>query len=160
MYRSVFAACLVFLSSFAAANATTFPQLALGGGYECVVVLSNKTAETWKGAVESYQGNHEQWNIDWFAVGQSFSKIPALNVTLGPYASMKITLKGDSQPRAGYFEIDSASGSSDLDLAVSFFYNFYQNGVLKDSTGIPKASWDRDFMLPVEKTKTVDTGLA
>ena len=58
--------------------------------------------------------------------------------------------------------MDAAAGSSDFDVALSFFYNLVNmvSGELVDSVGVPPGALADEFMLPVERSARVNTGLA
>jgi len=142
-----------------------YPQLALGGkskAYECIVVMSNKTNFDWRGTLQAYRGNHNNWAIDWEVDGLNHENSPSREVTLPPRGSVKIKLSGGDSVLTGYLVIDAIEGSSDYDIAPSFFYNFVDNpsGQLLDSVGVPPGPSGDEFILPVESSPKVNTGLA
>ena len=87
--------------------------------------------------------------------GQSgFEILPAPNQT------RKFTLSS-SEPEAssGWLEIEGRR-SLTSNLATSFFYNFFIGEGLEDSTGVAVASRTRSLRFPVERSATINTGLA
>ena len=150
----------VFSCLISSLSAATFPQLALGGGYECIVIVSNKTNFDWDGTVSLLEGNAEPWSAPWTLDGMPLSPANQFNVSLPPKGTKKFVLGGEGEARAGYLEIDGELRSSIFDITVTFFYNFSVDGQLVDSTGAPEGEWDTEFVLPVEKAPGINTGFA
>jgi hypothetical protein len=140
--------------------ATTFAQLALGAGYEAVLMVSNKTAFQWKGSIDVYSEYGKLWQGSWAVNGQSMTGLQSGTFTLQPKATSKFRITGDTITRTGYLEVEGDSSYSTLDVAVSYFYEYRINGVLQDTVGSPESAWDKSFELNVEKSPTVDTGIA
>ncbi|MDA2930891.1 hypothetical protein MYX84_13265 [Acidobacteria bacterium AH-259-O06] len=156
------AVLLVFLFLNANLCAAGFPQLALGGGYEVVLIVSNKSSSQWDGEIQLLEGNDEPWSTPWKVNGIS---LPGhiVNLTIPGAGTQKLRFTGDSQAKAGYLKISGQSESPPLGLglAIQFFYEFKQNDQLIDSTGtplvlLPSASW----AFPVERSSTANTGFA
>lgn len=142
------------------ARALTFAQVALGGGYETTIILSNKKSVSWQGEINIYQGNYDSWSGTWKHNGTEVIDADGFPVTLDPKGTTKLVLTGDSEVRSGYLEIDGLGASSDGDVAVSYFYNFLQSGKLAGTTGSPASESARKFLFAVEKTAAVNTGFA
>jgi hypothetical protein len=121
-----------------------YPQLAVGGGFEIVILATNKTTSIWTGRIlPNLPGD----------------TLPPQDLVLGPRETKKVILEGGTDVLAGYLEI-TGTGSSTRDTAISYFYNYFVNGKLVDSTGVPEGEAGRKFMLGVEKSSAVNTGLA
>lgn len=158
--RHLLAAITLMLVSPALLSATTFAQLALGGGYEAVLIITNKTAFQWSGTIWVSRGYNQLWEGRWAINGQDFTGKSGATLTLVPHGSMKLRFTGDGTTRSGYLEIDSDVSYSDLDIAYSYFYEFRSGGRLQDTIGSPESAWDKKFVMAVEKSPVVDTGLA
>lgn len=131
----------------ATARVVTFPQLALGGGYQCVFIVSNKTSSAWQGTATLRQGNERAWSTVWTLNGADRSGSAAFDISLDPSATAKFVLTGDTEGRAGYLVVAGRSGFSTADVALAFFYNFVDAGRLVDSTGTQAAQAATDFAL-------------
>lgn len=151
-------ASILFPSLSAAA---TWPQLALGGGYQATLMVSNMTNFEWKGAFSPRMGLDQRWSGSWAANGQNFTGQEGFTLSLPPHATIKIVLTGDSVTRTGYLELEGQGGSSTYNVAVTYFYNYMSpTGQMLDSTGSPDSGSSRGFRFPVEKTSLVNTGVA
>lgn len=151
---------LAFVLLPSSAHAITYAQFAIGGGYESVILVSNKTGFPWNGRIYVMRDYNQRWQGQWAINGQNFSGMDAANFSLNPHASGKYRITGDSVTRSGDLEIDGEVGFSTLDIAVSYFYEVRSNGVLMDTVGDSPSAWGDGFALAVEKTATVNTGLA
>lgn len=158
MKRALF--FLLFLTTALDTYAITYPQLALGGGYECIVIISNKATESWDGEFRIRTGAGDVWNDPITLNGVDVTGAESAPINLPSNGSKKFVFGGDSEIRAGYLEIHADSPPEILNIAVSFFFNFHQGSKLADSTGVSSAAWSSRFTLPVEKTASVDTGFA
>ena len=140
----------------------SFPQIVVGGGTECVILVSNKSMDTWRASFIVRQGNKQKWSGPLWVNDADMSGFDGFQVEILPFATFKLRLTGDAQLQAGYIEVDPDSGSSMLDIAVSFFYNFRNaQGELTDSVSIPPSLFsDTVFLFPVERSANVDTGFA
>lgn len=143
-----------------ASHAAIYAQLALGGGYEAVLMISNKTNAAWTGTVWVMQGYNETWQGQWAVNGQNFTGRSGVPVTLPAKGMVKLRLTGDGTTRAGYLEVRSGVGFRDLDVAISYFYEVRVKGVLQDTTGSPQSAYGNKFYFAVEKTPSIDTGIA
>ena len=144
-----------------AVRATTFPQLALGGEYQCVLMVTNKTGAAWQGTALLRQGNNQAWSTAWAVNGVDRSGSTTFDISLAAGGTAKFILTGDASARAGYLLLAGKTGFSTTGIAVAFFYNAADlAGRLLDSVGTPAAPVAKAFVFPVEKTATVNTGLA
>ncbi|MEJ2080523.1 MAG: hypothetical protein P8Z74_21445 [Acidobacteriota bacterium] len=138
---------------------TSYSQLALGGGYECILFVSNKTNSLWEGTAMLRQGSSEPWASSWSLDGVDQSGSTGFGISLGPRATQKYVLKGSDQAQTGYLQMVTKTGPANA-VAASFFYNFIQNDQLLDSTGTDGGEAKKKFWFPVEKTETANTGFA
>ena len=137
----------------------TYSQLALGGGYECILLISNHSNTTWRGTVSLRQSDDVAWSAHWSLDGVNKSNSSEFALELGPGCSQKHVIGGDAQVRAGYLRIDATEGSPQS-ISVSMFYNFIQAGGLMDSTATPSGSASRKYWVTVEKSTSINTGFA
>ena len=151
---------VVLLLSPTATLAAVYSQLAVGGGYECVVLISNPTPRVWQGVAGFHQGNHAEWLLDFEYGGTAYTQQGGLSLTLGAYSAARMILSGGAGAEIGYFNIQGIEGSHDYEIAVSFFYRFSIDGKVFDSTGVPESDCRTSFALPVEFAGPVNTGLA
>jgi hypothetical protein len=142
---------------------SSIPHLALGGGYECVIVVTNRTRASWKGKASISQQNGSAWSGTWEVTGAQKAGSSSFSIELGPMATRKYVLKGDKDVRTGYLQIhsglESQRGPNDS-LAVSFFYSFNNGPSLADSTGVTVSKLGTAFMFPVERRAAINTGFA
>ena len=159
-----------------AVAAVAFPQLALGGGYEVILLVSNNGTATWEGKASLRQGNEQPWAGNW-AVNGVASGGSDFDILLTGGSTKKFVLTGDASLRAGYLRIDPENGLSSQPITTSFFYNFLTPGQaaaqggpspssvlgiadLLDSTGVPAQAPSAKFVFAVEKTANLNTGFA
>jgi predicted choloylglycine hydrolase len=147
------------VSAFSASS-WTWPQLALGGGYECTILLSNKRNSDWVGHFNLVQGNNGTWTGSWGLNEVDRTGSSTFTISLSPGSTVKLRLSGDSVARSGYLQLFADGASTVDDVAVSYFYNYLSNGRLQESTGSAAAPSGKLFWFPVEKTAKVNTGLA
>jgi predicted choloylglycine hydrolase len=138
----------------------TWAQLALGGGYECMLLLSNKRETEWSGQLHLRQGNDEGWSGSWSLDGLDRTGSDEIAVTIAPRSTVKMCLSGDSTVRSGYLQLTAEGAFSVYDVAPSYFYRYLAGGRLQESVGSAAAPSGRAFSFPVERTATTDTGLA
>jgi hypothetical protein len=160
LVKRVFLFVPIFVSMASLAFGTTFPQIALGGGYECLILVSNTSATEWGGKFSVRKGNDEFWGSPLQVDGTDISNLPDFRVNLPPRGTKKLALTGDESLRVGYLEILGLGDSSTSDIVISLFYNFFLDSVLIDSTATPPAELNTVFLLPVEKSVAVNTGFA
>lgn len=137
-----------------------YPQLALGGGYEAIVFLSNAATSAWQGAIRLCRGSEEPWETPWALNGVDQTGSTEFDVELSPDATGKFVLTSTAGLSAGYLEVLGSTNPASTKVASAFFYNLYVGGRLVDSVGMPPAEPGTRFVFPVEKAGGVDTGLA
>ncbi|HRR57357.1 MAG TPA: hypothetical protein P5057_10360, partial [Acidobacteriota bacterium] len=133
-------------------------------GYEGVLLLTNPSDIDWRGSLETYRGNHDPWLV-FIETGESAPFLAvAEEIRISAQGTRKIVLKpapGDADTAlGGYLVLRTTEPDYTSRLAVSFFYRLRSEGVLTDSVGIVPSISARHFVLPVERTSRVDTGLA
>jgi len=140
----------------------TVPQIVVGGGTESVLLISNKSDSIWRSDFLVRQGNDQMWSGPLWVSGLDITGLDGFRVEISPFATVKLRLVGGSGLQSGYLEVDPDMGSSDLDIAVSFFYNFFDaQSNLTDSVSIPPSLFSgTDYLFPVERSEVVDTGFA
>jgi hypothetical protein len=124
-----------------------FAQLAVGGGYEVVLLIENHSDSAWTGRAEPLNK------------GQSFEFLMT-DIDLLPGETKKYVFTGGSSVLATGLELFGDTGNPTSVLSVAYFFNYFIGGSLVDSTGAPKGQASKTFTLPVEETATVSTGIA
>lgn len=137
----------------------TYPQFALGGGYEVVVLMTNKSDSAWDGRASLLEGNAKPWSSPWKLNGDSLGR-SNFDVKIPPGGTRRYVFAADGAARAGYFVISGALTSTTEDLEISFFYNLRDRGELVDAVAVFPGVAGQMFHLPVERSSTVDTGVA
>jgi len=136
-----------------------YPQLALGGGYEDVLIITNKSSAHWDGTAWLRQGADSDWEGAWTLDGSPGAN-SRFEIHLAPHASKKFVLRGADTATPGYLYLTAGEGLNTRVVTTSFFYDFLSGTQLLDSTGVPPASPSGVTAFPVEKTARVNTGLA
>ncbi len=124
-----------------------YPQLAVGGGYEVVLIVNNTGDTTWQGTIEPLL---DDGSLDYLTA----------QVVLQPRETKKLILSGGADAITTGLAIRGDAGSSTSVLAVAYFYNYFAAGVLADSTGVPMGVASSRFTFPVERSELINTGLA
>ena len=76
-------------------HARIWPQLALGGGYECIVIITNKSTRFFQPvSLSLMQGNGEPWSGEWTVNGEDGTNSDSYDIP--PLGTMKLRLAGDS----------------------------------------------------------------
>jgi predicted choloylglycine hydrolase len=141
-------------------SSLTWPQLALGGGYECTILLSNKRNSDWAGHFNLMRGDNESWDGSWSLDGRERTGSSAFSISIAPRSTVKLRLSGDQLTRSGYLQMYGDGTSTVYDVATSYFYNYVTDGRLQVCTGSAAAPTGRLFWFPVEKSPSINTGLA
>jgi len=136
-----------------------YPQLALGGGYEVVLIVTNKTEVPWSGTASLRRESDLDFVGEWSLVGGQ-RQGSEFRVELEGNESKKFVVSGGDTVQAGYLILRADQGGNTRSISTSFFYNFLTGGHLMDSTGVPPAVPAVSFCFPVEKTALANTGLA
>ncbi len=159
--RHFMLALTVVLVLPATLSAVTFAQLALGGGYECSLIVTNQANQSWQGTAALFSGDRQPWAGPWNLNGVGQVNVSSFPIKLNSKETKKFVLTGDSNARSGYLTIEGQTGFSTLNLALSYFYYYFDGtGKIAFSTGSPPSESGSQFVIPVEKGPTVDTGLA
>ena len=138
----------------------SFAQLALGGGYRCILIVSNGSSKGWEGQARLRVGNAGVWATPVQVNGQELGPEGRFAISLDAKESRKYVLEGDAQLRPGYLELIAEAGFETSSLVVSFFYNLSGGDGLLDSTGSPPQPPSTRYRFAVERSATANTGLA
>jgi len=135
-----------------------YPQMAVGGGFSVVLLVSNLSDLSWTGTGKLKGNNWSStpWNVnDQIRLGYD-----TFDIHLTPHQTRQIVLTSEAETKVGWLEITSETGSSLDAFAVSFFYNYCADGILIDSTGVPPARPVRKIVFPFQRSGPVNTGIA
>jgi hypothetical protein len=164
--RKVWLVLILLLSFEVAAEARTWPQLALGGGYQAVILISNKKSTNWSGEFFPKQGHEKVWAGTWRVNGQDFTGSASFSTVVPAYTTIKVVLTGDDAVpvQSGYLFMWGTNGSSAYDVSISYFYEYYKDGKLMMSNGSIEGAAHTTFYFPLEYSKSasgiVNTGIA
>ena len=165
LHRSLaFFALLAFFSmAQAQESAIVYPQLAIGGGFEVVLAVSNPGDEAWNGEAVAPQFGPDS-GVAWMVNGEDRTGSDRFPVSLPPRATRRFVLSAPEGASAvsGSLEIRPLEGAAADSLATSFFYDFSVAGELVDSVGSPPARAAFHAVIPVEldPAARVNTGIA
>ncbi len=158
--------CLIMLSFFGAAQgfATVVPQFVLGGGYDFVIIVTNKASSVRTVDFLLLEGYDRPWSVP-FSVNGGPHAGNIVRVTLAARSVRKLRLTGGEDPHVGYlsFREDFIYPGFVTPLATQFYYEYRRDGELIDSIGAPTglATFGTNALaFPVERSGTVNTGLA
>lgn len=135
-----------------------YPQLALGAGFEALVIASNSGLEPWNGVLRfvGFTG----WSVN----GLQSEGSDALSISIPPRATRKFEISAVDPERltATWLEIEGDIDSLPSNLATSFFYRLSSQGESFSSIGIPASDSATRLLIPVERSldSGVDTGFA
>ena len=136
-----------------------YPQLALGGGFEVVLFVTNQSEQTWNGRADLDAGawpTDRSWSLD----GEERTGQSGFDIMLTPNQTRKFTLSSrEEAASSGWLEIEGRR-SLTSNLATSFFYNFFIGEGLEDSTGAAVTNQTQSVRFPVERSANVNTGIA
>lgn len=140
------------------AQSAVFPQLALGGGYENLLLVSNTSQFTWSGTIAAFQGFRQPWagqiKIAGRAVTSHHIDIPAFGV-------VNILLQGDERVRSGYLEIRATDPERDKDITAKLFCRqLTALGLHISTTEMRGTQAAMEHSIPFEITPWSLTGLA
>jgi hypothetical protein len=141
-------------------SALTFAQVALGGGYEATLLVTNKKLSPWTGELRPYQGMNKVWATTWSVNGSDYTGRAAYPLSLAPKESVKVVIRGDGITKSGYLDLVSTGSNSSYEVAVSYFYGYYSGTQLQDTVGSPFSDYSKKWTVPVEIGFGIDTGLA
>ena len=139
----------------------TYSQLALGGGLDLTLLVSNRGSTAWAGEAQLREGNDLPWSSPWTLNSVDQSESAEFQLDLAPFSTTRFLLAGGDTARSGFLRFAPAAESSSLDLVISFFYQLSRQGVLEDSTATPLSHPGRVFEFPVERREGIsNTGIA
>jgi len=141
-------------------DSVTYPQLALGEGYQCILMISNLIDESWEGKASLRFQSNQLWPDSWSINGVAQEETSSFDIRLPGYATRKFVLTGTSSLHVGYLELAALPGFTNESVSLSFFYNYSNQRGLIDSIGVEQSQASSRFLFPVEKNSTVDTGFA
>ncbi len=136
-----------------------YPQLALGGGFNVILIITNRSGAPWQGRAELDGGawpSTREWILDGAVrTGQS-----GFDIDLSPNQTQQFVLSRTGNAVSGWLEIRPQPGSDAAALATAFFYNFLIDSQLEDSTGVAPARTTPAVRFPVSRAARLNTGLA
>jgi len=154
------ALCLVMLlAGPLSLAAVIYPQIAVGGGCESVVTITNPSGTGWSGRLIFKKGNEEDFPVPLKADGIPFTSASTWQVAAGSTA--RCVISSDGVQTAGYLRIETLSGTPSEQLVTSVFFRIRDlQGHVTDLAGTYPSKAARRFVFPVEKSETSDTGIA
>jgi hypothetical protein len=160
--RKLWLVPLLILSFEVLAEARTWPQLALGGGYQAVILISNKKSTEWTGQFFPKQGHENAWAGAWRVNGQNYTGQASVNIVVPGYTTTRVVLTGDDAVpvQTGYLFMWGTGPSSAYDVSISYFYEYYRDGKLALSNGSIESAPHTTFYFPLEYSAGVNTAIA
>jgi hypothetical protein len=144
---------------FSGQAAIRYPQIAVGGGYETVIAISNPTDQRWAGQLSFKAGAHIDFPLPLKANGQSIGAVSSWTVEAGGTASLVITC--DAEATGGYLEITTQSGPSEDRLVTAGFFRLRNSsGIPVDLVGTYAPKPVRKAVFPIDRSPSADTGVA
>jgi len=139
--------------------AVIYPQIAVGGGCETVVTITNPAGTGWSGRLIFKKGNEEDFSVPLKADGILFGPDSTWQVAAGSTARYVIT--SDGAQTAGYLRIETLSGPPSEQLVTGIFFRIRDvQGRVTDLAATYPIKPARRLVFPVEKGATSDTGIA
>ncbi len=139
-------------------STVVYPQLALGGGFDVTLLVTNNSGFDWTGFAEL---DEREWPLDqaWSLDGEDRTGETEFPIDLMPGETQRFQLSRTEDAVSGWLKITSTGQLSDI--STSFFYNFLTDGSLVDSTGVSPAAPSRGVRFPVERDgQRLRTGVA
>jgi hypothetical protein len=133
--------------NFSTEDVLFYPQLAIGGGYSVVFIVTNKSESNWSGIAKPLLNDG---SLDYL-------RTP---IELNPKETKKFIFSGGATGLSTALQIEGNPGYAPATLSVAYFFSFSESGNLKDTIGVPKGVSSSKFTFPVEKSAATDTGLA
>jgi hypothetical protein len=143
------------------AEARTWPQLVLGGGYQAVILISNTKSTGWSGQFFPKQGHEKLWAGTWRVNGQDYTGQDSFSIVVPAYTTIKVVLTGDDAVpvQSGYLFMWGTGASSAYDVSISYFYEYYMDGKLAMSNGSIEGAPHTTFYFPLEHSATASAGV-
>ena len=161
--RKLWLVPVLLLSFEVLAEARTWPQLALGGGYQAIILISNTKSTDWNGQFFPKQGHEQAWTGTWRVNGHDYTGQAYFNIAVPAYTTVKVVLTGDDSGPAqtGYLFMWGTGSSLSSDVSIAYFYEYYSGGKLMNSTGSIAGAPHTTFYFPLEYSRnSVNTGMA
>ncbi|RPJ59324.1 MAG: hypothetical protein EHM23_14460 [Acidobacteria bacterium] len=141
------------------AAAITYPQVALGGGYETVITITNPNAETWTGQLSFKKGTGADFPAALKAEGQSIGATSGW--TIGPGDTARLVITAEGAATSGYLQITTQSGPPESELITAVFFRLRgSTGSAVDLVGSYAAKPARKAIFPIDRSSNSDTGIA
>ena len=136
-----------------------YSQLALGGGFDVILFVTNMREQPWNGGAQLDAGawpEDRAWTLD----GGDQTGESGFALELSSRETKRFELGSSGGPFSGWLEISPNTDSRVEDLATAFFYNFAPGAELGDSTGVAPADLTTAIWFPVARRPGLNTGLA
>jgi hypothetical protein len=150
----------IMLASTSICHARTYAQIAIGGGYKLVMLVANKNTDTWSGTFSLYQGDGQPWPGEWAVNGVGHTGGEGFPVSVNGYDTARLEITSNSGIQSGWLEFYGDGASFSYDVAVSLFYQYYQDGKLTATVGSGESESSNVFYVPIERSATANTGIA
>ncbi len=142
-------------------QAATFAQLALGGGYEATLFVTNRNSSSWQGQITIQQSSGlatTAWYVLCSVNGGSYQQMSTYNFTWRPFETRKFHFRLNSATTdTGFLKVIGAGAVSEANVAFAYFYQFSSNGTLTSSTGSPPSATGTTLSFPVERSRSTGT---
>jgi hypothetical protein len=136
-----------------------YPQLALGGGFEDILFITNQSHDQWEGSIQLNGGDWPP-DVEWSLDGEDRTGESSIPFSLDQNETKRFVLGREGPAVAGWLEIHAESGSDLRYLATAYFYNFSSGGQLKASCGVAPATPELEVRFPAERSGSTNTGVA
>ncbi len=114
-----------------------FGQLAAGGGYETVLIVTNRGISSYSGIMKLYQNSGKPWNPLINGVTPSSGKLP-VSLSSGETKSYKITLPGGVEAGFAIIVADTMDQKSFIEGNLTYYV--HSAGTISESVGISPSS--------------------
>ncbi len=140
-----------------------YPQLAIGGGFEAVFLVSNPSVDSWRGTLRLPNFGSGS-GVVWLLNGEDRTGLDSVEVELPARGSGRFVFSAPdgAPPVSGPLIVEGLEGSLPTDLATSLFFDYSTGGVLVDSVSVPSSPSSRLAVIPIERfpEERVNTGVA
>jgi hypothetical protein len=158
--RLVLLSVLLVASCRLAEADTVYAQIVAGGGYDTVLIASNTDREAhafWLYVYPDDPAALDSWTIG----GSRFTRRGnrgEIALGLQPRETRKYPISGGATAVSAYMVI--APYTSDQHFSITLFYEYRQGGRLISTTGALSGLSYAKYVVPVEKTPSINTGVA